>query len=205
MSFVNELSAERINAEAELAEAKKMQNDGVDPVDIWEKTGWAPGPDGMPRTEIDDSNMTLNHDALEPGGDPVQLNEAMDHPELFEAVPELEQTTIQVADHGEQIHPDPRAMAWYDPADDHIMLTPESTDAATTLHEVGHGIQHKQGFPRDEGPPTTDEEYVEDPYEVEAFDVMDRIDGNGNDVPALVQEASDEGVGAPRSPSVGGM
>lgn len=194
--FVNEVAADRLNAQADLAQAEKMHRNGAELEDIHETTGWFPGPDGMFRTEVDNSSFGLTGDLEENGVSTV--GEAVSHDQLFDVVPEIKDTPIVVDPNG--------GRGWYDPVTNMIGVE-DPNDIEAIAHEVQHDIQDTLNFPmqsRGTSPEAagSDEAYMNNIGEVEAFDAMETI-GHSPDghTPDLLEKAEEEGVG-PGGPSV---
>ena len=73
-----------------LQEAAKLAKQGKDAREIWKKTGWYIGPDGNPYYEINDQNVEVSPEFVQSSvGTSHSLKEVLNHPELFEAYPEL--------------------------------------------------------------------------------------------------------------------
>ena len=112
---------------------------------------WWRGPDNLWRYEIDDSTGTFDPsgafgrlaDAAYHGEESLRLDEVLDHPELFEAYPEVR---------GLQVFKDSQlpdnADAMFDGVSE-ISLDPNSPDPeASLLHELQHWIQNQEDFGR---------------------------------------------------------
>lgn len=152
-----------------LDKAEEMRVRGVPARDIWVETGVTFGTDGLPRFEIPDASATLRGDR--PGrtitgsdgmsldfntpilmenkkfmsGD-ATLGEVLDHPQLFEAYPDLARYKIQPLD-DEAVKKGVRGS--YNPKTKTVKVAPGlSTDEAisTVLHETQHVVQGKEGF-----------------------------------------------------------
>lgn len=86
-----------------LATAEKMLSNGVDPERVRQETGWFKGYDGKWRFEIDDFDSALvENPKLERHEDDGEiyftgkLTDIFDHPELYEAYPELKDINIVI-------------------------------------------------------------------------------------------------------------
>ena len=77
------------------AKALKMERAGVSPEKIWEETGTARFKDGRWRQEIDDSQAYAKPIKK---GEVNKLDEAISHPELFKAYPDLANINFRYAD-----------------------------------------------------------------------------------------------------------
>ena len=103
-----------------LAKAEKMETARKDPQDIFLDTGFFRGPEGEWRFEISDVDLKINQEFLKtktdlwgknavngPGYDLGQtygkLSDAIDHPELFKAYPELEDVYLKIIPPGSDI------------------------------------------------------------------------------------------------------
>jgi hypothetical protein len=128
--------------------AERMAKEGADPRAIWRDTGWFQGPDQKWRWEIDDSGMRLQGaaaDVAETGRGHVltTVDRAVDHPGLMNAYPDRpfkgDLSMERGTDGGS-----------YTPGPDGITIrAPSSTEArSTTLHELQHAVQEREGFAR---------------------------------------------------------
>lgn len=120
-----------------LAQAKEMAGYGIHPNDIWFKTGWFQGADGMWRFEIPDIGMT--HDlnlAKYTTSTPRTVGDAVRHPDLFNAYPDLANLEFAAT---------PRGGGLY--TGNMITVGMQSPDPrGTILHELQHGVQEREGF-----------------------------------------------------------
>lgn len=110
---------------------------------------WFTAPDGLRRFEIDDSQASLNHRELEDAsfGNEKTLGQVLDHPELFEAYPELRD--VKVGFRGRIFDLWGNTMGWFDSKKNELVITPNgkmSDRLSTALHEVQHWIQNNEGF-----------------------------------------------------------
>ncbi len=153
-----------------LAQAQQMEATGRDsvpdrfgnqpgsPEDTHMATGWHRGADGKWRWEIDDSSASIK--PVEAGsandwqtrarGGHAMLDQVLDHPQLFDAYPELKQQKVA-------IDQEMSARGSYDPKtktirlNDSLLAEPhDGPDGlkSTLLHEVQHVIQTREGFAR---------------------------------------------------------
>ena len=144
--------------------AQKMAEEGAHPDDIWEHTGFFKGADDKWRYEIPDDKAALNEDKIEqkykslanskydsygvkdpegPGGH--KLEDVLHHPELYKAYPELKDINVK-----------PVPPMWSlqgiqggfdDPSNTlYIGAGSKQRMLSTTLHEIQHAIQAKEGF-----------------------------------------------------------
>ena len=125
------------------ARAEALEAAGADRADILQDTGWFRGEDGMWRFEIDDRPASLN---LSVADDSKPLSEALRHPDLHAAYPQLAKTEIGLVDLG-----GPKILGGYVRPDGDdasmIWLKPDASDKLNfTLHETQHAIQNIEGF-----------------------------------------------------------
>ena len=137
------------------AAASQMEAEGKTPEQIRLATGWFKGPyDKKLRFEIEDKSARLTDDFLKMPSrsqgetDPysafgsITLAEALDHPELFDAYPELMNIKVFKLN-------DIDAMGFFVPDASAIVINPSQSAAqqrSTLMHEVQHWIQDKEGF-----------------------------------------------------------
>lgn len=189
------VKSKTLNRQA-LYDAQNMEMDNVHPDDIWSKTGFAKGIDNRWRYEIPDQSAVLLPDKFYPQDEsialpqsksnffgeskPNKLPEILDHPELYEAYPDLK--NVKVAPMPQDI----KSMGMYSTKDNTIYVSPlhPETMRSTILHEVQHIIQDKEGFSyggspsmfKDEGEQKAYEMYRRLAGEVEARNVQARSD-----------------------------
>lgn len=140
---------------AKLAQAEQMLNKGVDPAQVWKETGWGRGPDGKWRFEISDDAAKFNksasgENALTHGMEGVDLGPTvgglLDHPELKNAYGGVTNSTRignknTLFGDGVQGSYSDGTLTLNAPA--------SAADAkSTTLHELQHAIQQREGFAR---------------------------------------------------------
>lgn len=150
---------------AALARAEKMSLEGVAPEVIWKDTGWFKGADDKWRFEIDDSASGYkriygkgtidNYPISTPHT--VETGAAYQHPDLYAAYPDLEKVPLQFRDldgaRGQYSH-NPSSPGDLIPPHEAISLqTPVDRYGAnmkqarsTTLHELQHAVQTREGF-----------------------------------------------------------
>lgn len=130
-----------------LAEAKQMEKDGVDTVDIWRKTGWERGKDGKWRTEIPDMKIKGGEVKLTRG---KTLDKVFDADELFDAYPSLKGITIKRMTFSELMETDADAMYDHDEGVIKVLLGDDNilgeAQLPIILHEIQHAIQYEEGF-----------------------------------------------------------
>lgn len=149
-------NAENANIKA-LAFAKDLVDSGLDPEEVRQGTGWFKADDGHWRFEIDDSTSHFYEfqgekliDLLGDGTlESLPINEVFNHPELFEAYPELADTYVW----GKAAEDDDPRFATvagsYDPDSGTMYVNPRLSDKeakATILHELQHAVQAIEGF-----------------------------------------------------------
>lgn len=116
--------------------------------EIHQETGWFRGADGGWRFEIDDSGAHLSPQ-FQPGFVGT-VSEAIDHPELFEAYPQLRHMPVDyravALPHGLQgSYQEDYGAAM----PGRIGISPEARDPRSTLlHELQHSVQGIEGFAR---------------------------------------------------------
>ncbi len=118
------------------------------------ETGWAQGADGKWRFEIDDSQAQFTPvndwiDAAEVDG--VSLGEALNHPALFAAYPELAQVQVRVNPARRSggmfvSQPGRGFVGSYIEIGDPTLYGADSPAIDVLMHEVQHAIQVREGF-----------------------------------------------------------
>lgn len=195
--YVNEVVAPRVGEEADLALAEKLHREGQDLDQIYETTGWFPGPDGEFRTQISDKSFALTGALAEQGH--TTLGQAIEHDELFDIVPEVANTPV--------VHdPNLDSRGGYSPDLDMIVVR-DADDAEAIAHEAQHAVQDALNFPSESRGSSIEEAGSREAYmanngEIEAFEVMDHIGSAPAETPDLLEKAGEVGVG-PRSPGIG--
>jgi len=150
-----------------LGMAKKMQATGMNAEDIWGRTGWNQGADGMWRTEHTNyDNTKINLEGLEGSGSNVlTLGDVIDDPVLlnsYDGENPLLLGEVQNEGYGLElpklrdykIQFDPKLMTSsidgsFDPKNHAITLSPDLTYKKlreTILHEMQHAVQQQEGF-----------------------------------------------------------
>lgn len=123
---------------SKLAEAKwRSSSMGNSPEEIFNNTGWYQGKDKQWRFEIPDTDAKFS------GGLPGTLGEALQHPALYDAYPDLKHIPLEWGSQpGNAFHTAalPVGKMGFSPQDNPEDLT------ATALHEIQHGIQWREGF-----------------------------------------------------------
>ena len=136
-----------------LAKAVTLESRGMTPEQIMKETGWFKSPyDKKWRFEISDhdSALTDNWTNLAESqvlGDKTTstLGDILNHPELFEAYPELKDVTVTkqrgFLDFWGSMQ------GWFDSEKNLLNITPNATDPhSVVLHEIQHWIQHREKF-----------------------------------------------------------
>jgi len=136
-----------------LLTARAMKDEGSKADDIFQETGWwLDHPDGVPRFEIDDSTSSMNMQNFpESGGSPIEvkLGESLNHPRAYMNYPEAK--GINVMNKAEDGYGTGSFMG---DIDDGMMFVRGSDDnsRSTTLHELQHAIQQREGMARGGSP-----------------------------------------------------
>ena len=133
--------------------ARKMEEDGRSNEEIRLATGWFRNPyDNILRYEVSDENAKLTQafSDLEESKffkeqKNITLDQALDHPELFKAYPELKD--IKVIKQAGFFDMFQGLQGSFNPDTNTVNITPYSKDPESTLiHEIQHWIQEKEGF-----------------------------------------------------------
>lgn len=135
-----------------LARARQMQAAGVPRENIWQQEGWFQGPDKKWRFEIDDSKTAWQlpkPENMPPGSNMrMYLNDALPHPELMKAHPNMQATRLQYVN-PRNAEPDMAyGKYWRDHDAIGVRATPAADPRSTALHEAQHGVQVREGFAR---------------------------------------------------------
>jgi len=117
---------------AQLEAARALEAKGVGRDDILSQTGWFKGPDGNWRFEINDQGMSVNPRT----GYGTTLGQAITHPELFEAYPQLRDIQVETGGRGGAYYPGQNIMR---------VGAASQNVPATFLHETQHAIQDIEG------------------------------------------------------------
>jgi hypothetical protein len=132
--------------------AKAMEKAGSKADTIWEATGWGKGKDGQWRFEIDDSGAWMTNALKEKidAGETAQLNpgrgpEKFYHKELYEAYPELKDTTLNKDNSGNYGTYYGKIGGKHDIA---LASRFRPDMQSTLLHELQHAVQGIEGFAR---------------------------------------------------------
>ena len=95
-AFAGEASNMTPEVQQLFRQAVQLSEEGKNAREIWEATGWYVGPDGKPYYEINDQNARVSLAlANAPTGTSSNLRRVLNHPELFEAYPELESLKVE--------------------------------------------------------------------------------------------------------------
>jgi DNA-directed RNA polymerase specialized sigma24 family protein len=130
--------------EDHLTLARALEREGKDEWAIWHNTGWARGVDGKWRFEIPDDGADFGvpwSNLRRRKGD-TPLEQAFNHPELFEAYPILRDVSVRVVE-------EEGVGGTWDAEAGVIEISPKSSAAAarrTMLHEIQHAIQDIEEF-----------------------------------------------------------
>lgn len=116
-------------------------------VSNWRSTGWYFGPEGLPKYEIPDqsSRVTAMAGLLKNPGDSAPLGMVLQHPELYQAYPQLSGMKVSV-DPGLSIAKG--QWGYYDKGEIKIApgLAQHPEFESVMLHEMQHGVQDIEGF-----------------------------------------------------------
>lgn len=154
-----------------MGRAQKLAEQGADPRAIWKETGTWQGPDGHWRQEIpDNAAIPLNQTgrAAEYMSDsgvatyPTTIGGVLSHPQLFDAYSDLPKAHVTMENKvsGAAYYPNTpdgmRVMETFDLPMKHRNGSLFNPDAAksTTLHELQHAIQQREGFANGGSPET---------------------------------------------------
>jgi len=137
-----------------LADAEQRIAAGDNAEQVRRETGWAQGADGKWRFEIDDSQAQFApvNDWLDDAEvDGVMLGEALNHPALFAAYPELAQVQIRVNPARRSggmfvSQPGRGFVGSYIEIGDPTLYSADSPAIDVVMHEVQHAIQVREGF-----------------------------------------------------------
>lgn len=129
--------------QATLKIAQEMAANGASRKDIFNKTQWFQGVDGKWRFEIPDRAASLNENLADYG----TVGQAVNHPALFEAYPQLKDveffaTPLKTGAQGSWTGVPGQADTF--PT---LTVRQNATDPlSTTLHELQHGVQKIEGY-----------------------------------------------------------
>ena len=146
-----------------LTTAEGLAAKGAAPEDIWTQTGWFQGPEGKWRFEIPDVGTGFRPQAPLPQrieepfspGQPMLMEHAYAHPDLYEAYPQLRSYLMKFED--------PVKKEGYvtrgglDPYNREVFINPEAipereAQRSTLLHELQHAVQREEGFAKGGSP-----------------------------------------------------
>ncbi len=163
-----------------LARARQMQAAGVPRENIWQQEGWFQGPDKKWRFEIDDSKTAWQlpkPENMPPGSDMrMYLNDALPHPELMKAHPNMQATRLQYTNPANADPGMSYGKYWGDHDAIGVRATPAADPRSTALHEAQHGVQVREGFARGGNAQSAGNLYDRIAGEVEARAVQARRD-----------------------------
>ena len=150
-----------------LQKAETLEKDEVSAEEIRKATGWSRGLDNKWKFEIDDSKAKYKKEKIRLGK-AVNLNEVLEHRDLFKAYPDLKKVKVK-----EISNLDARGI--YSPNFDCIFINenlPTQEKLKSLIHEVQHAIQVREGFAVGESP--DNENRNQSAGEIEADDVKAR-------------------------------
>ena len=150
-----------------LQKAENLEKDGVSAEEVRKETGWSRGLDNKWKFEIDDSKAKYKEEKIRLGK-AVNLNEVLEHEDLFKAYPDLKKVKVK-----EISNLDARGI--YSPNFDCIFINenlPTQEKLKSLIHEVQHAIQVREGFAVGESPDSKNRN--QSAGEIEADDVKAR-------------------------------
>ena len=150
-----------------LQKAETLEKDGASAEKIRKVTGWSRGLDNKWKFEIDDSKAKYKEEKIRLGK-AVNLNEVLEHEDLFKAYPDLKKVKVKEIS-------DLDARGVYSPNFDCIFINenlPTQEKLKSLIHEVQHAIQVREGFAVGESP--DNENRKRSAGEIEADDVKSR-------------------------------
>jgi hypothetical protein len=150
-----------------LQQARDLEQSGVSIEEIRKTTGWSRGLDNKWKFEIDDSGAKYNEEKIRLGKS-VNLDEILEHNDLFKAYPDLKNVKVKEISGLE-------AKGIYSPEFDCIFMNKNMTTQEklkSLIHEVQHAIQVREGFAVGESPDS--ENRNQSAGEIEADDVKAR-------------------------------
>lgn len=133
---------------AALNRAQEMEQAGISPKDIWEKTGWGRGTDNKWRFEIPDEKASLNLASIPESG-AVPINSALTHNEFLASYGNLDNLQIGKINENNR--------GYFDASANEIRTSGQASNEdakSIALHELQHAIQKKEGFSRGGSPNT---------------------------------------------------
>lgn len=167
-----------------LALAKEMLGKKAAPEQIWKETGWFQGADKKWRFEISDHAASLNPKAAKAFeeaniGDAYKHNadRVMQHPELFEAYPDLWRANIDLTKGGGYPYRPSGHYSVQESGRESIGVNANTVGRANSmaLHELQHAIQQREGFAQGADFNAVGmKDYVRSAGEVEASNVQRR-------------------------------
>lgn len=177
--------------------AQELARKGADARQIWKETGTFKGPDGVWRQEIDDSAATVftpKGAALEymqdmgPSEYPVKLKEHLNHSNAFSAYPNLSElnTRLKNSMSGGAYEFDSFGGSMTVPARVKAgsLINPDQSKS-TTLHEIQHDIQQREGWAKGGSP--DDAELM--PYVRKFYaDNIDKFDGESHQLVSMAKQ-----------------
>jgi len=133
-----------------LARARELSARRRSPDEIWNETGWFKGADGNWRYEIDDSAFRYdpqglaevspaNYQSYRAG----KLGDAVYHPELFAAYPDLYDVSMVHYPFKGSAYGEHRSPGQFEES---ITTWDSPNRPANVLHEVEHGVQQRENF-----------------------------------------------------------
>ena len=152
--------------------AKAAKDAGVSPDKIWKEHGWGWTRDDKPFFEISDEKAALKPKAKEwfeeSASHQAHLGDILHHPEFFAAYPESARMPVTMHSDVPQLG-QARGGYWEDPKFGYMhkselevrQPTPEKA-LSTLMHELNHGVQGYENFPRGANPSAIKQEILAD-------------------------------------------
>jgi Large polyvalent protein associated domain 23 len=119
---------------AAMAAAERDLAAGVPREKVWQDHGWFKGGDGKMRFELDDSQARIGNKPKV--GDLEELPEAIKHKQLYDAYPELQRYSVEGLRYGGEHRAGTQQFG----------AGVGNGFMSTSLHEIQHALQHKEGF-----------------------------------------------------------
>ena len=172
------------------ATASKMLDDGVDPAQVWREHLIGRMPDKSLFSEVSDSGVNFAVSPVDEKYNKMSIGRAINHKDLFTNYPENWETKIHFTDGGAGSYGNDVVKVGVDDAPYPI---------STTLHELQHAIQQREGWARGGSPEQFRQEinYTADstPSLYELLNLIETKTGNTVDFsPSMLNDVSDTSV-----------
>lgn len=152
--------------------AEEMERNGHNSDEIRLATGWERNADGKWSYEISDKAAKLKdlpqYQGLLPEGGPKELRagrmeDFVDHPELYEAYPDIAHSHVQIHDDMGDYYGMHSIIGEGPNAWENFAFSPKGAESVNTpLHELQHGVSHREGFSSGSNPNAFSPEAVDD-------------------------------------------